>query len=141
MAAFVDDFVRKETTRGPVNAVYVELNDFSINPGLWYVDIFSFHEHGGNEEFDWLLDWDSEQFEPLALRGFEELQVIYANRSLLTAGECRDARDICDKLVVAYFFDLIKSSAPLTEALRCPLLAEPHGYDLVYTVAQPRRMN
>ena len=133
IADFIADFIRKEKQRIDIKAVYAETNGFDINPDLWFFDLFAYESYGGHEDYDWLSNWQSEDYESMTLTGLEEIQTIYEKYE---EGEYEqdhtEARDLCSLLIVLYFHDLIRKSVPLIKGLNVPILATGHDYDFIY---------
>src|SRR5215213_4554003 len=71
IAAHFDGFFRQESARFKIGAAYTEMNGFDINPRRWYFDVFAFTEYGGDDEHDWISDWQSERYEDMTMTGME----------------------------------------------------------------------
>jgi hypothetical protein len=78
-ADYIDEFYNKIDSRMTVKAIYCEMNGFTINPDLWFVDLFAYDKFGGTEDYDWLADWDQENSskESFVIRGYEDIQAVY----------------------------------------------------------------
>lgn len=79
VAAHLDGFLKREAARFEVGAAYVEMNGFDINPDRWFFDAFAFRHHGGHDDYDWLADWQSEEYDDMTVTGLERLQAVYAS--------------------------------------------------------------
>jgi hypothetical protein len=129
-ARHFDRFIRTACTSFKVGAVYTEMNGFDINPDRWYCDLFGFPEDGGIEDFDWLSDWESNDFEDYTLTGLEPLQAVYASPPFQNEAN-RDASYLCSILVVIKFQRFMqRASARMTE-LGAPLYVTAHDYEFI----------
>ncbi|MDR3455813.1 MAG: hypothetical protein P4N60_00085 [Verrucomicrobiae bacterium] len=126
-----DDFIRKESKRFKVAAVYTEMNGFCFNPDLWFFNAFAYEQHGGNDDYDWISDWQSEDSDCAVIKGLEPLQNVYASDAFCDKN-FNDACSVTDLLVVIKFQDLIRRAVPHMQELRFPLLATAHDYDFVF---------
>ncbi|MBF0231357.1 MAG: hypothetical protein HQK63_17485 [Desulfamplus sp.] len=138
IADHIADFIQKEREQIDIKSVYIEMNDFDINPDIWFFDIFAYKIHGGHDDYDWLANWHSDNYSSIALTGLEELQKIYENyedgryEEEENEEDYSNARDLASLFIVLYFQKLIKEAAALIDNLRIPILATAHGYDLIY---------
>lgn len=57
--------------------LYCEMNGFTINPDLWFLDAFAYEKFGGTDDFDWLANWGTSTQESFVLNEMEDLQAIY----------------------------------------------------------------
>jgi len=62
-----------------LNAFYCEMNGFTINYDRWFIDLFSFSEIG-QEDYEWLADFEYHTGQDLTLKGFENLQKVYQEK-------------------------------------------------------------
>ena len=131
-AEYFDEFFRQQP-RDKIKAAYTEMNAFDINPDLWFCSPFAYKRYGGHDDYNWLSDWQSEEFAHLPITGLETLQKVYASDAF---GDERfeDACSVTSLLVVIRFQDLIRRAAPHMQELRFPLLATAHDYDFIYEV-------
>lgn len=129
-AEFFDEFFRQQP-RDKIKAAYTEMNGFDINTDLWFCSPFAYKRYGGHEDYDWLSDWQSEEFGHLPITGLESLQKVYASDALHDE-RFEDACSVTSLLVVIRFQDLIRRAAPHMQELRFPLLATAHDYDFIY---------
>ncbi len=133
VAAHFDGFFRREAARFAIKATYAEMNGFDINPDCWYFDVFAFSDYGGHDDYDWLSDWQSSEYDTMAICGLERLQEVYASDAFQDE-QYRDAIRVSGLLVVIKFQDLIQKAAPQIHGLQFPLLATAHDYDFIYEV-------
>ncbi|MBF0379048.1 MAG: hypothetical protein HQK72_16445 [Desulfamplus sp.] len=138
IADYITEFIEKERERIDIKSVYIEMNDFDINPDIWFFDLFAYKIHGGHDDYDWLSNWHSDNYSSITLAGAEELQKIYENyengkyEEEENEEDYSNARDLASLLIVLYFQKLIKEAAALIDNLQIPILATAHGYDLIY---------
>jgi len=132
VAAFFDEFFRQQP-RDKIKAAYTEMNGFDINPGLWFCSPFAYKRYGGHDDYDWLSDWQSDDFGYLPILGLESLQRVYGSNAFHDE-RFDDACSVAGLLVVIRFQDLIRRSAPRMQELHFPLLATAHDYDFIYEV-------
>jgi len=130
IALHFDGFIREQTARLDVQAVYAEMNGFEINPDRWYYDVFAYEEYGGHQEYDWLANWQSAPYPAVTIRGLEPLQEVYATVGYQKSFS--DAFYVAGLLVVVRFQDLIRRSVRLMTELRSPVLATAHDYDFIF---------
>jgi len=135
VAAHFDNFIEREEKRFTVKAVYTEMNGFDINPDRWYFELFGYQQYGGRGDYDWLADWQSEDYPEMTVTGLEPLQEVYASDTF-RAKEFDDASSMASLLIVVKFQDLIRKAAPNMRRLAFPLLATAHDYDFIYEIRQ-----
>ncbi len=132
VAAYFDEFFALQP-QDKIKAAYTEMNGFDINPDLWYCSPFAFATYGGHDDYDWLSDWQSDDFDILPIVGLEQLQSVYASEAFQDT-QHETASDVAGLLVVVRFQSLIKRAAPLMKGLQFPLLATAHDYDFIAEV-------
>ncbi|MCB2408744.1 hypothetical protein [Hymenobacter lucidus] len=81
LVAYLDAFYAKASQELTVQALYAEMNGFTINYDLWFVDVFAFDRDEGSADTDWLADYNYSNFavpvEGLPITGLEEIQSVY----------------------------------------------------------------
>jgi hypothetical protein len=127
VAAYFDAFIRQQADHFKIAAVYTEMNEFDINPDLWFFSAFAFTQYGGHNNYDWLSDWQGEAHDAVIVTGLEPLQSIYAAEKGF-----KDANYLAHLLVVTKFQDLIRRSVPYMQDLGFPLLATAHDCDFIF---------
>lgn len=132
VAEFFDEFFRQQPA-GKAKAAYTEMNGFDINTDLWFCSPFAYQRYGGHEDYDWLSNWQSDEFRHLPIEGLEALQEVYKSDAFRDK-RFRDACSMTSLLVVIRFQDLIRRAAAHMQELRFPLLATAHDYDFIYEV-------
>jgi hypothetical protein len=134
VAGYFDNFIRQQPA-AKVKAVYTEMNGFDINTDLWFCSPFAYQKFGGHDDYDWLSNWQSGEFDDLPITGLEALQKVYAGKAFRDE-RYSDASDLTSLWVVIKFQDLIRRAAPHMKELRFPLLATAHDFDFIYEVPQ-----
>jgi hypothetical protein len=116
-----------------LQAIYAEMNGFTVNTDRWFFDACGFEEHGGNESYDWLGDFgecSADVEGSLTITGLEPVQALYAGREANRAKQTdEDTMYLVDTLVVVKFQRLLQRALPLMKAVKCPLLASAHDFD------------
>jgi hypothetical protein len=132
-AEHFDRFFLTEAQRFKVAAASTEMNDFDINPDLWYCDLFAYTTFGGHENYDyeWLCKPTSKPFGSYVIKGLEDLQAVYASREGELSREEYDAFTICDLLVEVKFHRFMERAAAEMKALAFPLLVTVHDSDFI----------
>ncbi len=133
VAAALDRFFHQEGAYVQIAAAYAELNDFVASPDLWFCNTFAYAQYGGSDNYDWLGDRQSEDWDTVTVEGLEPLQNIYASPSVRDK-RFADARDVAGLLVVIKFQDLIRRAVPHMREMRFPIVATAQNYDFIYEV-------
>lgn len=55
---WIDTFYNHISKQIDIEAMYCEMNGFTINPDLWFADLFAFDDYQGTEDLDWLADFE-----------------------------------------------------------------------------------
>lgn len=141
-ANYIDEFYKKINSHMTVKAIYCEMNGFTINPDLWFVDLFAFDKFGGTEDYDWLADWKQENYASgFIIRGYEDLQAVY--KSYVKKEKWKNeventGHGICELLIVLRLQELMKATYKLGQEksqqwTAIPVLVTAHDYDnMVY---------
>lgn len=132
-AVHFDRFFREESARIPIAAAYTEMNGFDINPDRWYCDLFAYTADGGHDDYDWISDWQSEQFDDYTINGLERLQDVYASKAFREKAN-RDASDMSSLMVVVKFQRFMRQAAVHMKQLRFPLYVTAHDFDFIAAV-------
>ena len=69
-------FSKQKPASRQLEAVYAEMNAFTINPDRWFVDLFAFSQIGSREDFDWLADFEYATENSFSIKGFEDIQQV-----------------------------------------------------------------
>ena len=139
---YLESFVAKLEKRISLKSIYAEMNGFSINYDLWFVDFFGFDFIGKMDDLDWLADWEDENASLISFKieGFEELQEIYKiyhEQEMYENDEHEEAADICDYAVILRLQQLFretfnKGKTANKKWAEIPLLVTAHDYELIY---------
>jgi hypothetical protein len=123
-----------------LKAVYCEMNGFSINYELWFIDLFAFDFYNGIdlEDLDWLCDFEFDSENSLTITGFEEVQTAFKNymENLEKNDEnVKKSMEICELIIILKFQELFKhtfienKNKKWTET---PMIVTAHDYELIY---------
>lgn len=125
-----------------LQAVYCEMNGFSINYDLWFIDLFAFDFYNGIdlEDLDWLCDFEFDSENRLTITGLEELQIAFKN--YMEDSEKNDenekkSMEICELIIILKLQELFKytfienKNKQWTEI---PMLVTAHDYEMIYKV-------
>ncbi len=131
IAKYFQKFIDREKKKYSIKAIYTETNGFDINPNEWFFDLFAFKSYSGHSDYDWLSDWQSEEYKSLTLTGMEKLQLVYKSDAFCD-NQYDDVSSYCSLMVVLRFQQLIEKSAPYIKNLDFPILATSHDYEFIY---------
>lgn len=134
IANHFNQFIATETPRFGIKAIYAEMNGFDINPDRWHCDLFTYDADGGEDDYDWLSDWQSEYFPGYTIKGLEDLQSVYASDAFHEK-KYRDAASLAGLVVVAKFQRFIQAASTLMTQAGSPLYATAHDYDYIARIA------
>lgn len=131
VATYFDEFAQKAAREYRLEAVYAELNGFSVNTDVWFCNAFGFSKHGGVDGYDWLGDFRSSEDENLVIDGLEPLQELFADRKHRSPRLVEDSVTLCltEALVIVKFQRLLQRALPLMKSMKSPLIASAHDYD------------
>jgi len=146
LADYLDSFYKRVIKKIKVEALYCEMNGFTINTDLWFLDGFAYDKFGGVDDFDWLADWEegNSTEESFVLTGLEDLQVIYEDymrKEKWREKKQQDASDICELLVILRLQELLKETVKSgrqmkMEWVNVPVFVTAHDYyDIIYKAA------
>lgn len=142
LSIYIDNFYEKAKKEIKVKAIYSEMNGFTINPDLWYIDLFAFSECGGLDDLDWLSEYEISSIESMTISGFENLQETYEKymkNERWRDVELKKACEICELLIILRLQELFKESKKIAienklNSATIPVFVTAHDYDLVYKV-------
>ncbi len=138
MASYLEEFVAFAVKQIELKAIYLEMNGFTINTDLWFVDAFGFPNFPGTENFDWLADWETEDFRIFEIKGIEDMQQAYQDdpkyRGKPQTDEIKLAGDLTEYLVTLHLNQLVASASKMsrerTEMLHgIQILSTSHDFD------------
>ena len=142
LVGYIDNFYKSAQTEIDVKAMYSEMNGFTINYDLWFIDLFAFSQCEGLDDLDWLADYEVSSENSLVIKGFEDLQAVYQDymeNEKWSNHELEAACEICELLIILRLQELFKEAkkqAIVQNAswTNTPLLVTAHDYDLIYEV-------
>jgi hypothetical protein len=133
-------FKAKRADKQQIQAIYCEMNGFSINYDLWFLDLFAYTNKGGFDDLDWLSDFQYSSETSMTITGFEDLQTIYQDfmeNERWQDKQLQACSDICEFLIILRLQELFRET--FNEALAknnkwasIPILVTAHDYDIIY---------
>lgn len=145
---FIDQFYRDATKEIIIKAIYAEMNGFSINTDMWFIQLFGFSECGDTIDTDWLADYEFDNELLLPIPGLEKLQATFQdyldNERSFTPDPSRgdeedleDTRELCEWLIILRLQQACRETKALAKEKKAawakiPLFVTAHDYDLVY---------
>jgi hypothetical protein len=129
-AAHIDLFIQMQSKRFEIKAIYLELNDFSINTDKWYFDLFAYDNYGGHEDYDWLSNWKSGEYPSMKIKGLEKIQNVYKKEIELNKS-FSDVFALIDLIIIIKFQMYIKSSIKYLKHFIAPILVSAHDTDFI----------
>ena len=139
---YFDRFMETVSSGTLTKVIYAEINGFSINYDLWYVDFFGFDSVGDMEDLDWLADWEegNESEIPFMIKGFESIQNAYEKyheNKFWKNQHIKEAAELCELAVIIKLQELFKKAVEVgksekTSWANLPILVTAHDYDLIY---------
>jgi len=132
----INNFISFCNSSFEIQAVYLEMNGFSINPECWFFDFFGYTQYSNDQEdLDWLSDWQSSYWPSVTLTGLEAVQADfewYHDNKIYNDDNFSTAYEISEFLVLSKYVELISRairSDPLIKSI--PVLATAHDYDAI----------
>ena len=139
---FISYFYEKAKKQIKVNALYSEMNGFTINYDLWFIQLFAFESCGGLDDTDWLADYEfTLDNEAMVLQGFKDIQAVYEDymkNEKWTDKNLERAMEICEIIIVLRLQELFKKSIELArlknlEWCKIPVFATAHDNQILYS--------
>lgn len=135
--AYINKFISNCESYFSIQSVYLEMNGFDINYGLWFFSPFGYESYEADpDDLVWLSDWQSDDsLEIMPLTGLEVVQADYSwyhEERDKSDHSYTHAYDIATLLVMAKFVALIQaalSSGLLVKSI--PVIATAHEFDTV----------
>ncbi len=140
---FITHFYKQAAKDIEVKAMYSEMNGFTINYDLWFLDLFAFKTCGGLEDTDWLADYEFSIEESMVLIGMEDIQAVYEDymeNEKWSDNNVENAMEICEIIIVLRLQELFKKSIDSArerkyEWSKIPVFATAHDYEILYSSA------
>lgn len=131
----INDFIDECSKEFAIKAVYLEMNEFDVNPDLWFFDCFGYDNYeSDSDDMDWLSDWQSPDWSPVKLKGLEAVQADfkwYQAKEMWKDKTLKRAYDIAVLLVMCKFVALIESAlAAGPRSKPIPVFATAHDFDI-----------
>jgi len=141
LVEFVNHFYAEATKEIEVKAIYSEMNGFTINYDVWFLDLFAFKTCEGLEDTDWLADDDFSIRESLVLSGMEDIQAVYEDymkNEKWSDKDLENAMEVCEIIIVLRLQELFKTTvdSAIQKQLKwakVPIFATAHDYDILYS--------
>ena len=122
-----------------LKAFYSEMNGFTINYDRWFVDLFSFSKIG-EEDYDWLADYDHFTKKHLTITGFENLQKVYEDvykDKNYKIPEIEQAYEIAELLIILRLQELFRKTYQSAKSngkkwTDFPMFVTAHDYEMIY---------
>ncbi len=117
-------------------AYYCEMNGFTINNDLWFIDLFSF-ENFSLTDWDWLSDFYDSSTNDFSITGFEDIQKVFQDvqdNDRFEEPNILNAYQVCELLVILRLQELFREvyKASNGEWSDIPMFVTAHDYDLIY---------
>lgn len=140
---FFSDFYEDVNGNLNIKAIYVEMNDFTINCDLWFLDLFAYDKVGGTDDTDWLADWEegNSTINSFPLTGYEELQATYQayiDKEKYKDSKIQAASNVAELLIVLRLQELVRAATEVAKNKNLlwatiPVFVSAHDYyDIVY---------
>jgi hypothetical protein len=144
LLTFIDNFHKQAKEKIDVKAIYAEMNGFTINPDLWYLDMFAYKKCEGLDDVDWLAYFNFAADSMMTISGFEDLQTVYEDyienekykdEALATAYEA------CEYLIILRLQELFRDVQLMAKNQNLawhsiPFFVTAHDYDLIYKTVE-----
>ena len=140
LLTYIDNFHKQAKEKIEVNAIYAEMNGFTINPDLWYLDMFAYKQCEGLDDVDWLAYFNFAADSMMTISGFEDLQKVfedymvnekYKDKTLATACEA------CEYLIILRLQELFREVQTMAKNQNLvwhsiSIFTTAHDYELIY---------
>ncbi|MBA2612734.1 MAG: hypothetical protein H0U95_12225 [Bacteroidetes bacterium] len=129
---WLDKFYKRVSDNITVKSMYCEMNGFTINPDLWFADLFAYDNYQGLTDIDWLADWKKENAtiqDSFIITGLEDLQKEYEKNG--------EGSLICNFVIILLFQDLFKKAVDKARQenlpwTNIPIIVTAHDWELIY---------
>jgi len=140
--SFIDQFYRDAQKEITVKAIYAEMNGFSINTDMWFIQLFGFSECGDSTDTDWLADYEFNNELVLPILGLEKLQAgfqDYLDHERWDEDGLEDTRELCEWLIILRLQQVFREAKSLAKEKKAQwagitLFVTAHDYDLLYKI-------
>lgn len=122
-----------------LKAIYCEMNGFSINYDLWFIDLFAFSSDNGIQDTDWLAEFEYNSENSFIITGFETLQEAfrdYHENEKYNDEGLEKATETCELLIILRLQELFRTayqnSNEHSKWKNIPIMATAHDYEIIY---------
>lgn len=124
-----------------LKAFYCEMNGFTINYDRWFIDLFSFSEIG-NEDYEWLAEFEHSTNRDLTITGFENLQKVYEDvyrNQKFDIPEIEQAYEVSELLIILRLQELFRETYKKAKESgkkwsNYPMFVTAHDYEMIYKI-------
>ncbi len=124
-----------------LKAFYCEMNGFTINYDRWFIDLFSFSEIG-QEDYEWLSDFEHHTRKDLTIYGFEKLQQVYEDvhkNKKFEIPEIDQAYNVAELLIILRLQELFGETYKNAKSnglswSKYPMYVTAHDYEMIYRI-------
>lgn len=142
LISYITDFYSQSKNKFEVKAIYSEMNGFTINYDLWFIDLFAYSELGTLNDLDWLSEFECASDKSMTINGFEHLQSVYEEymeNEKWRDKELEKACQVCELLIILRLQELFKDAKVTAiqrnlEWIHIPLFVTAHDYEMIYEV-------
>ena len=125
-----------------LKSLCAEMNRIDMNPNNWYLDIFAYDNYGGDQDFDWLGEWQHENpdKDSFTIKGFEDIQEVFKN--FKEDNKSKDetlsiSAKLCEILIILRLFELFEAAHNLAiekekKWIKIPVIVKADGNELIY---------
>lgn len=113
LTSYITDFNSQSKNKFEVKAIYSEMNGFTINYDLWFIDLFGYSELGTLDDLDWLSEFEYSSEKSMTISSFEDLQSVYEEymeNEKWRDKELEKACKICELLIILRLQELFKEA-------------------------------
>ncbi|MRG44150.1 hypothetical protein GFS24_03445 [Chitinophaga sp. SYP-B3965] len=144
LGQFLHSFFKsmREEEELDIKAVFCEMNAFTVNYDLWFLDLFAYETVEEEDTLNWLAEYDGQSEKSLTVTGFEALQEV--NKAYMESEGYRDdnqqaACELHEYLVILRLQQLFKQTASQHKNKATwagiPMFVTAHDYeDMIYVV-------
>ena len=145
MAIMLDRFYKSASRKiKPIEALYCEMNAFTINFDNWFLEFFAYSRFSGRDNLDWLADYDYAKPTAVVFTNLEEVQSVY--KEYIENEKWHDktlkkAFEISEYHIILGVQQLFREAKKIGAQSRLkwttiPVFVTAHDYDLIYDVTR-----
>ena len=138
---WIGKFYKSANKKIYLKSLCAEMNRIAMNPHNWYIDIFAYDNYGGNQNFDWLGEWQHENPDKASftIKGFEDIQKAFRKfRDDKSKNETLSiSAKLCEVLIILRLFELFEAAQNLAKEkekkwIKVPVIVKADGNELIY---------